>query len=247
MVVMLTYVAICFIVKPTNVTLRVNETKVCKNSSISFTCKAKANPEVHSYQLHVNGVNSTDENSNGSWTKTMSHEGKYRYSCVANNSVGHEESSTVIVTVIAPVTIADMKKHHSVIEGRNLTLECVVAGSSPNVTWTHINSSKIKKGKTWNITKITIQEHGGYICEASNFCGLDRKGTYVDVECNLNTEFTFMIREKNSKLTAKLNDDNSKEFRNKDEEFKNKIKKVIPECHKHVVHKIELSMRDVDL
>ena len=76
-----------------------------------------------------------------------------------------------------------MNKHHSVIEGGNVTLECVVAGSSPNVTWTHINSSKIKKGKTWNITNITIQEHGGYICEASNFCGPDRKGTYVDVKC----------------------------------------------------------------
>ena len=33
-----------------------------------------------------------------------------------------------------------------------------------------------------------------------------------------------MIREKNSKLTAKLNDDNSKEFRDKDEEFKNKVR-----------------------
>ena len=100
MVVILTFVAICFIVKPTNVTLRVNETKVCKNSSISFTCKAKANPEVHSYQLHVNDVNSTDENSDGTWTKTMFHEGEYRYSCVANNSVGLKESNTVIVTVI---------------------------------------------------------------------------------------------------------------------------------------------------
>ena len=100
MVVILTFIAICFIVKPTDVTLRVNETKVCQNSSISFTCKAKANPEVHSYQLYENDINSTDENPNGSWTKTMFHEGEYRYSCVANNSVGHEESNTVIVTVI---------------------------------------------------------------------------------------------------------------------------------------------------
>ena len=33
-----------------------------------------------------------------------------------------------------------------------------------------------------------------------------------------------MIREKNSKLTAELNDDNSEEFRDKDEEFKNKVR-----------------------
>ena len=71
-----------------------------ENSSISFTCNAKANPEVHSYQLYENDVNSTDENPDGSWTKTMFHEGEYRYICVANNSVGHEESNTVIVTVI---------------------------------------------------------------------------------------------------------------------------------------------------
>lgn len=30
---------------------------------------------------------------------------------------------------------------------------------------------------------ITRQEQGEYICEASNFCGHDRKGTYVDVKC----------------------------------------------------------------
>lgn len=100
MFMMLAFVAFCFIVKPTDVTLRVNETKVCENSSVSFACNAKANPEVHSYQLYENDINSTDENPDGSCTKTMFHEGEYRYSCVANNSVGHEESNTVVVTVI---------------------------------------------------------------------------------------------------------------------------------------------------
>lgn len=81
----------------------------------------------------------------------------------------------------APAYIADMS-NHSVIAGRNLTLECDTAGSSPNVTWKHINSSEITNGKTWIITNITEQRDGEYICEASNFCGHDRKGTYVDVK-----------------------------------------------------------------
>ena len=46
MVVILTLVAICFIVKVGNVMLSFNEAKVCRNSSISFTCKVQANPEV---------------------------------------------------------------------------------------------------------------------------------------------------------------------------------------------------------
>ena len=82
----------------------------------------------------------------------------------------------------APASISDMSSH-SVIEYRNLTLESVVSGSSPTVTWTHINSSVKKNGKTWTITNITRQGRGEYICEASNFCGHDRKGTYVDVKC----------------------------------------------------------------
>ena len=82
----------------------------------------------------------------------------------------------------APASISDMSSH-SVIEYRNLTLESVVSGSSPTVTWTHINSSVKKNGKTWTITNITRQGHGEYICEASNFCGHDRKGTYVVVKC----------------------------------------------------------------
>lgn len=83
-----------------------------------------------------------------------------------------------------PTTVTDMR-NHSVIEGRNLTLECDVGGSSPVVSWTHINSVNrvSKNGKTWIIRDITTRDHGEYICEARNFCGHDRKGTYVDVKC----------------------------------------------------------------
>lgn len=73
--------------------------------------------------------------------------------------------------------------NHSVIEGGNLTLECDVSGSSPIVFWTHINSNVTKYGKTWIITIITRQGHGEYICDASNFCGHNRKSTYVNVKC----------------------------------------------------------------
>ena len=84
--------------------------------------------------------------------------------------------------ITAPTTVADMG-NHSVIEGRNLTHEYNVSGSSPIVSWTHINSNKKKSGKTWISMYITRQEQGEYISEASNFCGHDRKSTYVNVKC----------------------------------------------------------------
>ena len=96
--------------------------------------------------------------------------------------IGSASMKNTFAFFTAPTTIADMS-NHPVIEGENLTLECNVSGSSPNVSWTHINSNVIKNGKTWIITYITRQGHGEYMCEASNFCGHDRKSTYVNVKC----------------------------------------------------------------
>ena len=73
---------------------------MCKEEVISFTCSADGNPAVHTYQLFENGTLVSDgSNSDGMWNRTMSVGGVFVYKCVANNTVGTEESSSVPVTV----------------------------------------------------------------------------------------------------------------------------------------------------
>ena len=69
----------------------------CKDEVINFTCSADGNPAVHTYQLFENET--LVSNSNGMWERTMSKRGVFVYKCVANNTVGTQESENVTVPV----------------------------------------------------------------------------------------------------------------------------------------------------
>ena len=67
---------------------------------INFTCSADGNPAVDTHQLFENDTLVTDStNSHGMWNRTMSAGGVFIYKCVANNTVGSEQSESVTVTV----------------------------------------------------------------------------------------------------------------------------------------------------
>lgn len=80
-------------------TLNVTGANICLNSTVAFTCGAQANPEVDSYQLKKNNINILSTRKSGVWTNTISEEGEFSYSCVANNSVGTRKSNIVNVTI----------------------------------------------------------------------------------------------------------------------------------------------------
>lgn len=75
--------------------------------------------------------------------------------------------------------------NQSVIEGQNVTLDCSVSGSSPEVKWTKDNSAEKRDGRTWIITDINNGHIGEYSCEATNDCGYDSKRIYINVKCEL--------------------------------------------------------------
>ena len=82
---------------PENVTFAASKVTVCKDEVINFTCSADGNPTVHTYQLV--GNDTLVSNSEGIWSRTMSTEGVFVYKCVANNTVGTQQSENVTVTV----------------------------------------------------------------------------------------------------------------------------------------------------
>ena len=75
-----------------------NETRVCQNDVVSFTCSADGNPVVHTYQLYENGT-LVSNSSSGVRSRTLSSGGVFVYKCVAHNALGTAESMSIPVTV----------------------------------------------------------------------------------------------------------------------------------------------------
>ena len=65
---------------------------------MNFTCSAYDNLAVDSYTLLENG-SAVNTNSLGVWSITMDNAGRFVYRCEANNSVGFDKSTDVIVNV----------------------------------------------------------------------------------------------------------------------------------------------------
>ena len=80
-------------------TTSVMDNKACKGDMIGFNCSADAGPSVTSYQLFENGTAILDANPSGMWKRNVSIGEVFTYRCMANNSLGSEVSSFVMVTV----------------------------------------------------------------------------------------------------------------------------------------------------
>ena len=77
--------------------------------------------------------------------------------------------------------------------GRNVTKWCnVTAGTPPlNYFWKNVKTGQVTKGKLLNIINISGNQSGEYRCIASNTCGSESTGMFIDVHCkNLSNVFT---------------------------------------------------------
>ena len=90
-----------FIVKPENVELAISamNNKSCLSDVVNFTCSAHANPAVSLYQLFENDTALLDTNAVGMWNRTFTSGGVYFYKCVANNTLGSINSTSVMLIV----------------------------------------------------------------------------------------------------------------------------------------------------
>ncbi|XP_022793088.1 hemicentin-1-like isoform X3 [Stylophora pistillata] len=169
--------------KPENVQLNssaVNK-KACKGKVITFNCSADAYPAVTSYQLFENETAIFNTSVAGMWSKTLENEGVFVYKCVANNSLGSGNSSSVAITVNVPSSIIQITQDQNVTEGVNVTLACNVSGVPPPiVSWIKPNGDR-HVGYLLEVTNISRNEAGEYKCEASNECGNATEMATIDV------------------------------------------------------------------
>ncbi|CAH3161296.1 unnamed protein product, partial [Pocillopora meandrina] len=169
--------------RPENVqlTTSVMDNKACKGDMIGFNCSADASPSVTSYQLFENDTAILDTNPSGMWTRNVSNRGVFTYRCMANNSLGSEVSSFVMVTVNVPSNIESIRDQN-VTEGDNLSLTCTASGMpQPKVSWIKLGGQR-HYGHMLEVTHINRTEAGKYKCEASNECGNATEMATIDVQ-----------------------------------------------------------------
>ena len=84
---------------PGNVRLETSavNNKACQGDVISINCSADANPSVSSYELLENDTVILD--TSGRWSKTFATGAVFIYKCVANNSLGTQQSLSVTIYV----------------------------------------------------------------------------------------------------------------------------------------------------
>ncbi|XP_068734686.1 neuronal growth regulator 1-like [Montipora capricornis] len=85
--------------KPEMVVLDPSATTVCRGDIIVFNCSAYSNPQVHTYELYVNGTMVNEISRMGIWNITMATGGVFVYKCMVNNTIGTAMSMNVPVTV----------------------------------------------------------------------------------------------------------------------------------------------------
>jgi len=120
----------CILVKPEQVHLVANETRVCQNDLVSFTCSAVGIPVVHTYQFYENDA-LVGSSSAGVWSRALSTGGLFIYKCVANNTVGTAESMSIHVTVNGTKNVALLRFFDSFCGTIRKFLETALRQSSP--------------------------------------------------------------------------------------------------------------------
>ncbi|XP_068685516.1 uncharacterized protein [Montipora foliosa] len=167
--------------KPEMVVLDPSATTVCPGDIIVFSCSAYSNPEVHTYELHVNGTMVNESSKMGIWNITMASGGVFVYKCMVNNSMGTAMSMDVPVTVNEPSFIRPFTKKN-INEEEDLAIMCDVTGiPPPNVSWVKTSDGERTFGKQLVFTDIIRTEAGEYRCEASNLCGNASESVEIDV------------------------------------------------------------------
>ncbi|XP_078379819.1 hemicentin-1-like isoform X4 [Oculina patagonica] len=167
---------------PENVQLTTSEVnnKACQGDVISINCSADANPSVETYELLENDIVIFNTVS-GSWSKTFTTGGVFIYKCVANNSVGTEQSASVTVTVNVASSILPIQ-NETITEGEAVNLTCSASGTpDPMVSWFKPDGQRVD-GSEFMLTNINRSEAGEYRCKASNECGNASQTTTIDVQ-----------------------------------------------------------------
>ncbi|XP_031555101.1 uncharacterized protein LOC116292008 [Actinia tenebrosa] len=177
----------------------------CLGSLINITCTSNANPPVEKYSLYRN-EEWVQENNAGLFKVMLDKTGINRFTCKPENQIGVGKiKSLTSINVTEPPKISNCaiyegeKGNASAVEGRNVTLRCIISGSEPlNITWT--NGQQVWNDNTVTFETVNRSDTGTYNLTVSNGeeCNKAETSYYLDVYFPATTwNFTFTITKKN--------------------------------------------------
>ncbi|KAL1023688.1 hypothetical protein UPYG_G00044600, partial [Umbra pygmaea] len=161
--------------------------EIVEGSSVSLTCSSDANPPVKNYTWYRKDVTSPKASGQSYSINNIRSEDSGEYYCEAENECGRFNSSSVFVDVhYGPKnTSVSVSPSGEIVEGSSVTLICSSDANPPvnNYTWYKKNVTSPKaSGQSYNITNITSEDSGEYVCEVENKYGrLNYSSVIVDV------------------------------------------------------------------
>ncbi|XP_055490066.1 peroxidasin homolog isoform X2 [Leucoraja erinacea] len=160
---------------------------VALGNTAYFTCRAEGNPKPKIVWLHNNNelhmkndirLNLLDDGTLMIHNTQESDQGTYQ--CMAKNVVGEATTQGVLLRYFGTPTkpsFVIQPRNTEVLVGSSITLECSATGHpQPRVTWTKGNGELLPTHSRYHTTSsgglfirnVTLQDHGQFICHASN-------------------------------------------------------------------------------
>ncbi|KAM5298287.1 LOW QUALITY PROTEIN: putative oxidoreductase PXDNL [Ctenodactylus gundi] len=167
------------------ITSEPQDVEATSGNTVYFTCRAEGNPRPKIIWIHNNRsldfeddnrLNMFDDGTLMIRNTRESDQGVYQ--CMARNSAGEAKTQNAVLRYSSPPakpSFVIQPQDTEVLIGTSTTLECMVMGHPyPHVTWTR-RSGEALDGSRHVVTSgglylqnITLQDHGGFTCHASN-------------------------------------------------------------------------------
>ncbi|XP_048588090.1 hemicentin-1 isoform X3 [Nematostella vectensis] len=161
-------VFVTVIYKPENTSITASKRMACVNDSVTLTCSSTAKPAADRY-IYYRGDSLIHNGTSGTHTFTLSAHGTHEYACVASNTAGTGDNSSVVITVQDPPTITHPPSDVTVARGSAASLSCNASGTPPlNISWSRPGSSFYYEGAVLTIDSAATQDDGVYRCVVHN-------------------------------------------------------------------------------
>ncbi|XP_059502044.1 peroxidasin homolog isoform X2 [Stegostoma tigrinum] len=169
------------------ITSEPRDVDVTLGNTVYFTCRAEGNPKPkivwlhNNHELHMkNDIrrNLLDDGTLMIQNAQESDQGTYQ--CMAKNELGEATTQGVLLRYFGSPTkpsFVIQPQNTEVLVGSSITLECSAIGHpQPRITWTKGNGELLPAHSRYTTTpsgglfirNVTLQDHGQFICHASN-------------------------------------------------------------------------------
>ncbi|XP_072426609.1 peroxidasin homolog isoform X2 [Chiloscyllium punctatum] len=169
------------------ITSEPQDVDVTLGNTVYFTCRAEGNPKPkivwlhNNHELHMkNDIrrNLLDDGTLMIQNAQESDQGTYQ--CMAKNELGEATTQGVLLRYFGSPTKPNFviqPQNTEVLVGSSITLECSAIGHpQPRITWTKGNGELLPAHSRYTTTpsgglfirNVTLQDHGQFICHASN-------------------------------------------------------------------------------